>query len=148
MIDHYKPAGIVLIAIYSGLFALAGLPMGCTVAFVGLPGASVMVLVGSLLASLAVFMLAAAYALWTLQAWGRAYTWWLYLACIPLGLMAIFPVFPGQQMSAGNTALQVIGIAIDLAVLVYLSRPEIKALFKADARERWSEQFVRREPHF
>ena len=114
MIDHYKPAGIVLIAIYSGLFALAGLPMGCTVAFVGLPGASVMVLVGSLLASLAVFMLAAAYALWTLQAWGRAYTWWLYLACIPLGLMAIFPVFPGQQMSAGNTALQVIGIAIDL----------------------------------
>jgi hypothetical protein len=62
-------------------------------------------------------------------------------------VLAIFPLFPGQKMSAGNTVMQLLGIAIDIAVLVYLSRPGIVRLFDSAAAEQQPfDQFLRREP--
>ncbi len=148
MSEKSKPAGIVLIALCSGLFGLGMVPVGCTAAFLGgLPGGEAFSVVGLLISALGVFLLASAYGLWTLQSWGRAYTWWLYLACIPLGLIAIFPVFPGQRMSTGNTVLQLTGIAIDIVVLVYLGKREVVALFESTETEESFEEYARREPH-
>jgi hypothetical protein len=143
-----KPAGIVLIALCSGLSGLAAIPIGCTAAFLGgLPGGGAFSLVGALVFALGVLLLASAYGLWTLQPWGRTYTWWLYLACIPLGLMAIFGVLPGQTMSTANTILQLVGIAIEIVVLVYLSKPEVAGLFESAEGQGSYPEFVRREPH-
>jgi uncharacterized membrane protein (DUF2068 family) len=146
--DKAKPAGVVLIAVCSGLFGLGMVPVGCAAASLGaFPGGTMISFAGVLISALGVFLIASAYGLWTLQPWGRAYAWWLYLGCIPLGVLAIFPLLPGQTMSVGNTVMQLIGIAIDIAVLIYLARPEVARLFEAAAAEQQAfDQFVRREP--
>jgi uncharacterized membrane protein (DUF2068 family) len=130
MSERSKPAALVVIALYSALAGLAAILIGATV-----PSG-----VGFAIAALGALLLAAAYGLWTLQPWGRAYAWWLYAACIPLGVLAIF-----QQMSAGNALFQVLGIAIDIVVLVYLGKPELQRLFGLDAGR--LEAYARREPY-
>jgi hypothetical protein len=149
MSEKSKPLGVVLIALWSGLFGLASIPIGCTSAFVsGLPGAGpLFVLFGLAIMAMGVLLLASAYGLWTMQPWGCTLAWWIYLASIPLGVLAIFPIFPGQQMTGGNTVLQLIGIGIDLAVIAYLSDSELRALFRTNGATSESfEEYVRREP--
>jgi hypothetical protein len=149
MADTTKPLGLVLIALYSGLFGLASIPIACTTAFVsGLPGAgSFFALFGFAIMGLGLLLLASAYGLWTLQPWGHALAWWMYVVSIPLGALAIFPIFPGQQMSAGNTVLQLVGIGFDFVILSYLADPALKALFERGGVAPESfEEYVRREP--
>src|SRR5688500_11785197 len=142
-----KPAGIVLIAIWSAVCGLASVPIGCSLSFLaGVPEAAALSVVGMLICALGVLFLASVYGLWTLQPWGRTFSWWLYLACIPLGLAAIFPMFPGQQMSVGNTLLQLLGIGIDVAVLFYLAKPTVRALFGSQREREIFEAEVTREP--
>jgi hypothetical protein len=50
-------------------------------------------------------------------------------------------------MSAGNTIMQVLGIAIDIVVLVYLSKPEVQNLFGLDAEQSSCADYARREPY-
>lgn len=80
-----KPLGLVVLTFWSAILGLASIPAG-------------------------VLLLASAYGLWTLQVWTWTVAWWIYLVSIPLGLVFIFPILPGQRMSGGNTVLQIIGI--------------------------------------
>lgn len=130
MPEKSKPVGLVVIALYSALLGLAAVLIGSA----DFSGA------GFFVAAFGVLLLASAYGLWTLQPWGRACAWWLYAAFIPIGLLAIF-----QRMSAGNTLLQLLGIAIDIAVLVYLGKPEVESGSFADYERR--EPYLKREPN-
>ncbi|MEX2470169.1 MAG: DUF2127 domain-containing protein [Pseudohongiellaceae bacterium] len=128
-----KPLGIVLIAIYSalsGLFSLFGSFL--SLFFIGVPGISfVAYLLASLLTAHAVFSFAAVYGLWVLQRWGLRLAFWLYVIAIPLGIAAIFPIFPGSDFTTANTVFQLIFVAIDLLVIWYLGRLEIALLYDA-----------------
>lgn len=150
MAEKPIPAGLLAIAVCSALFGLAMVYAGWTALTVfGLPGAVPAAYGPVLILALGVFLLMSSYGLWTVQPWGRGYSRWLYLGCIPLGAAAIFPLFPWQEMSNTNTAMQLAGIAVDIAVLIYLGRPAIVKLFDDAAAERRSAaEFVRREPHF
>jgi uncharacterized membrane protein (DUF2068 family) len=130
-LSRKKPSGIVLIAIYSGLSGVASLIGGIGLLLASaLPGMSLWYTSGGLaLEAYGAFVLASVYGLWSLQAWGRSATQWLYLISIPLGVIAIFPIFPGSEMSASNTLFQVVAIAISLLVLWYLSRSRIRDLY-------------------
>ena len=70
---------------------------------------------------MAVFSLAMAYGMWSLQAWGRRLAAAICMIDLPveaLGLMACEP-----------TAFSLLGVAslfIDAAILIYISRPEIE----------------------
>ena len=132
MSEKSKPAGLVVIALYSALVGLAAMLIGGAV-FSG---------VGFFVAALGVLLLASTYGLWTVQPWGRSCAWWLYAAFIPLGVLAIF-----QRLSTGNTVLQVLGIAIDIAVLVYLGKPEVQRLFGVEGEQGSFADYERREPY-
>lgn len=150
MADKPIPAGLLAIAVCSALLGLAMVYAGWTaLTALGLPATSAAAFAPFFILALGVFLLVSSFGLWTLQPWGRAYSWWLYLGCIPLGVAAIFPLFPWQTLSAVNTAMQLAGVGIDIAVLVYLSRPAVVKLFEsAAAGRRSAAEFVRREPHF
>lgn len=129
-----RPLGIVLIAIFSVLSALFSLLVsGLSLFLVGLPGVSLLAhLLVAFFSVHAVFMLAAAYGLWTLQRWGRRLAFWLYVLAIPLGIAVIFPILPGSEFSTGNTVFQLFFVGIDIAILCYLSRLKIETLYEPD----------------
>ncbi|HEY6280521.1 MAG TPA: hypothetical protein VIW72_01835 [Burkholderiales bacterium] len=143
-----KPLGIVLIALYSGLFGLVSFPIGCTAILVsGAPGTGALFSIFSfLITAVGILLLASAYGLWTLQSWGRNFSWWLYVISIPLGAMSIFVLPPGQHMSEGNTILQLLGIAVDLVIIWYLAEPEVAALFGPEGSADGDAEYSRREP--
>lgn len=129
--NQQKTAGITLIAIYSALTGLLSLFAGLVFSlFSAIPEiplwASLLSFVFIIFGAL---LLASVYGLWTLQSWGWQFTFWLYLISIPLGFISIFPIFPGDEMSAGNTIFQLIGIAISIAVIMYLKKYEIQARY-------------------
>lgn len=45
----------------------------------------------------------------------------------------MFGLFPGQETTTANTVFQLLGIAVDLACAVYLSKPEIVGIFDPDS---------------
>jgi hypothetical protein len=142
-----RPTGIVFICLYSIFFGLASIPVGCSVILAGgEPWAGMPSIFGAVVSAVGIFLLVAAYGLWKLQPWGRTYTQYLYVACIPLGLLVMFGAFPGYHPSAGNTVLQIVGIAVDIAVLGYLSEPSIEALYGGGRQPDPFDPFVRREP--
>ena len=59
---------------------------------------------------------------------GPLFGLWLYLISVPLGFLAIFPPI-ANRITAGNTIFQLVGIAIDFIIIVYLMRIEVKVLF-------------------
>jgi Predicted membrane protein (DUF2127) len=147
-VERTKPFGIALVAICSALFGLVCLPVGCTATFVSqVPGASLFFsFAGMVVALFGVLLLSAAYGLWTLQEWGRSLTFWLCAISIPLGLISIFPVWPGQQMTAGNTFVQLVGAAVNAAIVYYLMTPHVRALFGGTATRDHQSNEERREP--
>jgi hypothetical protein len=148
MSESKKPVGIVLIALYSGFCGLAFVPIGCTSMLVGQTpsGGTMAVMVGIVFVVLGFLLLASVYGLWTIQPWGRNLTSWIYVASIPLGVISIFPVFTGQKMTVGNVLLQLLGIAVDLIVLGYLAKPEIKQMFGSAIEKSGPGEYTRREP--
>lgn len=151
MLETKKPLGVVLVALYSGFFGMVSLPLGgCALVLIGqIPGAAAMVFVYAFgLMVLGFSLLAIAYGLWTTQSWARTFTAGVYAVSMPLGLLAIFPVFPGTQMSLGNTLLQIVGIVIDAVIIGYMARPEMKLRFEGAQRDsRGFDEYSRREPH-
>ncbi len=130
--QNRKTIGIVLTAIYNAigglLLALGGVLLMLAA---GLPEApSWAPLLGFIFLLLGCLFLAAVYGLWSLQTWGLNLTFWLYIIAIPLGIISIFPIFPGQTMSVGNTILQLVGIALDILIIYYLSQSNVKRLFQ------------------
>lgn len=127
-----KPLGVVLISLFSVLSALFSLLVsGLSLFLVGIPGVSLLAhLLVAFFSVHAVFLLAAAYGLWTLQRWGRRLAFWLYVLAIPLGIAVIFPILPGSEYSTGNTVFQLFFVGIDVAILCYLSRLKIEILYE------------------
>jgi uncharacterized membrane protein (DUF2068 family) len=111
------------------------LPVGCTATMVSqLPGTSALLsLVSFAAVAVGILLLAAAYGLWTIQPWGRALAWWVYVVSIPLGVLAMLGLFPGQETSNANTLFQGLGIAIDFACVIYLGRPEVVGIFDPES---------------
>lgn len=149
MSDRAKPLGITLIALYSALGALMLVPIGCTASLMGqTPGVSGFVgILGYLFTLVGLLSCAAVYGLWTLQEWGRSLAYWLYLASIPLGLIAIFPPLAGPKATVGNTVYQLVTIAIDLLILVYLSKHEVIELFSQSTSPKAEVFSDRKEPY-
>ena len=143
-----KPLGIVLIALYSGLFGLAIFPIGCTAILVsGAPGTGALFSIFSFLITVVgILLLASAYGLWTIQSWGRNFSWWLYVISIPLGAMSIFGLVPGQHVSGGNTVFQLLGIAVDFVIIWYLAKPEVAALFGQGGSANGDAEYSKIEP--
>jgi hypothetical protein len=130
--QNRKTIGIVLTAIYNAIGGLIWALLGVLLMFAaGLPETPAWApLLGFISLLLGCLFLAAVYGLWSLQTWGLNLTFWLYIIAIPLGIIAIFPIFPGQAMSVGNTILQLVGIALDILIIYYLSQLNVKRLFQ------------------
>jgi hypothetical protein len=130
--QNRKPIGIVLIAIYNAIGGLLLAFVGAISAFAsGLPDIPDWIpLLGFILLLPGCLYLAATYGLWSLQTWGLNLTFWLYIIAIPLGIIFMFPIFPGQEMTVGNTILQLVGIGLSILVIYYLSQPNVKRLFQ------------------
>ncbi|MDX2244201.1 MAG: hypothetical protein NW224_26305 [Leptolyngbyaceae cyanobacterium bins.302] len=130
--QNRKPMGIVLTAIYNAIGGLLLAFAGAIFAFAGgIPDTPAWIpLLGFIFLLSACLYLAATYGLWSLQTWGLNLTFWLYIIAIPLEIISIFPIFPGQKMTAGNTIVQLVGIGLSVLVIYYLSQPNVKRLFQ------------------
>jgi hypothetical protein len=135
-----RPLGVVLIGIYDVVCGGAALSLGLTGVWLGeligeLPvflipvHAPLAVTVLSLAtAGLGAVVLSAAYGMWTLQAWGRRLQAVLCVVDIPLETFLLFATHP----TAGSL-LGVAALLIDGAILVYIGRPTVRALYADDA---------------
>lgn len=122
-----RPVGLVLVMALLGLNGLSSLGMLATLLAAG-GGAPMAVggsglMVGAGLTGLLSLVLA--YGLWTWRKWG----WWGTLAATvigtALGLGALVAAGLGAAVMPGN----LIGVVIGVAVIWYLTRPPLKALF-------------------
>lgn len=129
-----KPAGIVLIAIYSALSGLLTFSIGSVLLLASaVPEMPIwIVLMGIICIVLGVFLLAAVYGLWSIQTWGLKITKWLYVISIPLSVVSIFPVYPDSEMTTGNTVLQIVGIGLAMIIIYYLSKPRVVTLYQGE----------------
>ena len=130
-----KPFGLVATIVYTAFSGIILLPSGLLLLFVGqAPGGTglIFTIYGILCSVLGVVLLAAVFGLWSLQEWGRKALFWVSLICIPLGVIAIFPILPNQQITIGNTVLQLVGIGISVLIMFYLSKAHVKALFSTN----------------
>lgn len=132
--SNKKTTGITLIAIYSAFSGLLILLGGAGILVVSsMPDLPVWItFLGLVSIVLGVFLLAAVYGLWTLQEWGRNMVIWLYIISIPLGIASIFPIYPGSEMTTGNTVLQLIDIGVAVLVIWYVSKQSVRALYEAE----------------
>lgn len=123
-----RPLAIVLIALYSALGALLSL----LVALLAFGGAAIVSrvaagwlgLLSTALLGLAVLYAAVAYGLWTRQAWAPKLTLGAYWLSAGLGLIALV-----SDLTPGNVILQIVGIAICLAIIRHMRKPGTVALF-------------------
>jgi hypothetical protein len=131
-----KPFGIVAIAVWAAFSGVLLLPMSLLSLIAGqADGAKGLLFTGAgiLFSALGVGAFTCMYGLWSLQDWGRKFTLWYSWLSIPLGITSIFPIWPGQQVTTGNTVLQLVGIVISAIIIGYLSRPRVQAFFVANA---------------
>jgi hypothetical protein len=129
-----KPFGVIATAVYAGFGGVIMFPLGLLLLVAGQVSGADGVLftsVGILFCILGVALLAVTYGLWSLQELGRKVMFWLSGAFIPLGVVSIFPVWPGQEITMGNTVLQVVGIGVSGLIMFYVSRSRIKTLFES-----------------
>jgi hypothetical protein len=120
-----KPMGIILLTIYTGISGVLSVISGFLLSFGGRISGSYPI-IGFLLILLSCFEFSAVYGLWRLVFWGYSLAFILYIIAIPLG--AVVLVF---DLTVGNAILQLIGIAVNVWILMYLRKPEVKALFLA-----------------
>jgi FtsH-binding integral membrane protein len=129
-----KPLGITAATIYAALSGLIYFPVGLVLLLASqVPDSSSLYTAGGMLMCvLGVFMLASVYGLWSLQEWGRVLAIWLSGTSVVLGGISIFPIWPNQQFTVANAALQLVGIGISALIIAYLTRQPIKGLFDRD----------------
>lgn len=136
MTSKRKPFGLVATAVWAAFSGVVLLLSGFLLLLASqAPGVEALFLTvgGIVFCALGVVAFAAFYGLWSLQEWGRSVMFWFAAASIPLGVISIFPIWPGQEITTGNTVLQLAGIAIAVAIMSYLSRSGIKTLFSSYA---------------
>jgi len=123
-----KPFAIVLIALY---FALINGLMGAAASIFALfysgtlPDWVAILFVVSL--ALCIVSFAVCYGLWMLADWGRKLAIAICSISIPLNIVAM--KIPGQEITLGYAVLIAISIAVDLLIIWYLIRDDIKQLF-------------------
>jgi hypothetical protein len=83
-------------------------------------------LLGMGVLAVGIALAAVAYGLWTRQPWAPKLTLYTYWVSAGLGVIALL-----YDRTAGNIALQVVGIVIDLIVIRYIRKPEVIALYTA-----------------
>lgn len=123
-----KPFGIVLIALYFAI--INGLMGSAATVFAlfysgALPDWVAILFVVSL--ALCIMSFAVCYGLWMLIDWGRKLAIAICAISIPLNIVAM--KIPGQEITLGYAVLIALSIAIDLLIIWYLIRDDIKQLF-------------------
>ena len=139
-----RPLGVVLVGIYDVLFGFTAISVGMGGALLGgflgeLPvflvpadGPVAVVVVSLMTAVFGAVMLATAYGMWSLQAWGRRLQAVICMIDIPLEAFGLL---------VGNpSAMSLISVAvlfIDGAILIYISRPDVERRY---LREEWDDE--------
>jgi uncharacterized membrane protein (DUF2068 family) len=146
-----KPLGLVIVVILSALSGIAELALGSVFALIpdlmGLATSGLIAIgvengldasmhitslkiagIGAGLFASGVLTLAAAYGLWNFIGWGRVLAVALYGIGLFVGVILFFTTL-GAGQTAGSIALQLLGFAVGVWVLVYLFRPNIRDLF-------------------
>ena len=146
-----KPLGLVVIVIISVLSGIAQMTLGSVVAIIpdlmglvttGLiaigaqKGIDASVHIASLkIAGIAaglvisgILTLAASYGLWSFIGWGRVLAVILYGLGLFVGIILFFTSLNATQ-TAGSIALQLLGFAASVWILIYLFRPHVRDLF-------------------
>ncbi|MGF1689181.1 hypothetical protein L4C36_21345 [Photobacterium japonica] len=132
MSNKKKPTGITVIAVYSGFGGILSTMGGggllvLSSSMHGFPPWILAMAVVSVI--LGIGLLASVFGFLTLKRWGWSLTNGLYGLSIPMGAASIFPIFPGSEMTVGNTIMQCISIALAVFILVYIRKPHVKPLF-------------------
>jgi uncharacterized membrane protein (DUF2068 family) len=124
----------VATAVYSAFGGIIILLAGLIMLFAGqVPDGNTFFTLGGIFSTaFGVLLLTAVYGLWSIQDWGRKLAFWLYAVSVPLGIASIFPIWPGQEVTTANTVLQLVGIAVDIVILAYLSKLSIKDLYSVN----------------
>jgi len=81
---------------------------------------------GYLVSLFGIFEITAAYGIWSLAKWGRSLT---IILCI-LSILLSFLSLIGQKLTFGVISLTLMGIALLVAIILYLSKPDVKRLFQ------------------
>lgn len=122
-----KPLGIILVGIYTGINGLLSVLTGVGLMFAGAVISHAWApIFGFAMLLFGVMAFAAVYGIWTLAPWGHSLGRIIYSVSIPLGLVALL-----MDRAMGNIVLQAVGIALAIWILIYLTKPEIKSLFRA-----------------
>jgi len=124
-----KPLVIILIALYFAIInGLMGLTVSIFVLFFSgeLLTAWVKILFIVTLA-LCLLSFAASYGLWMLAGWGRKLAIAICAISVPLNLIAM--KIPGQEITYNDAILVIVSIAVDLLIIWYLLRDDIRELF-------------------
>ena len=127
---EHQPFSMIVIAIYAGFNALLLLITGLLMIFSRqtTEPAGWLIACGLVFLTVGVFIGAAIYGVWARHEWGRKILCGGLLFCIPLNLIAIFPILQNHRMTTGNTLLQIAGMAASMAAMRYLIR---KPLFES-----------------
>lgn len=124
-----KPLGIILTVLY---FAIANglLSVIVSIPLLFLSGSGMpawVTLLALVMLALGVLSFAACYGLWVLIEWGRKLAIAICAISIPLNLVSL--KMPGQQTTSGELVLVVASIAIDLLIIWYLLKDDVKSFF-------------------
>lgn len=129
-VNTAKPLGLVLVAVFTGILAVFSILGGAFLMFAAaLPQAALQwwdAVFGFALLLLGVLACAATYGLWVRVPWGYSLTRFVYIISILLGLVDLF-----TDKTMGNVVLTLIYTAPDVWVLVYLTKPEIRGVFRS-----------------
>jgi DNA-directed RNA polymerase subunit RPC12/RpoP len=83
-------------------------------------------LAGYFLLFFGIFNMTAAYGIWSLVEWGRKLAVVLYILGIPLSLLSLIVM----RLTIGLVILELIWIAVLVAIILYLSKPDVRRLFQ------------------
>jgi len=118
---------LIVVAIYAGFNALLLSIIGLLMTFshpMAAPAGWRMAC-GLVLLTVGALIGAALYGLWARLEWGRRILCGGLAFCIPLNLIAIFPILQNHRMTTGNTLLQVACMAASAATILYLARKPV-----------------------
>lgn len=135
-----RPLGVVLLSMYDALFGTLMMSVGLTAAMVGRVLAempvflfptndSIAFIVLSLVAiAFGALVLATAYGMWSLQVWG----WRLQVGvCFTDVILNAYALLANPPTA--SSVFAVVGLFVDSAVLIYMSRPHLQELYTKDA---------------
>ena len=125
----HHPFSMIAIAIYAGFNALLLLITGLLMAFSRqtTEPAGWLIACGLVFLTVGVLIGTAIFGLWARHDWGRKILCGGLLFCIPLNLIAIFPILQNHRMSTGNTLLQIACMAASTTTILYLTKRPIFA---------------------